>query len=228
MLLSLRDLISRQSTCSPGPSPIPRPSLLDHSSINLPKNSKLNGLIQDLKSLLGTQGLTSDQIDIGSVRELMENYTSDEKEWSHLALHDPLRNYSRNGVININNNANLLILVWSPGKSSPIHDHANAHCVMKILKGELVEHLYKVPDCSGKMEQKGESILRRDEVGYISDDIGLHKIENPSNECSVSLHLYTPPYAMLYGCSMYEGGTGIKHHVDMSQFHSWQGEVVRK
>lgn len=26
-----------------------------------------------------------------------------------------------------------LILVWSPGKGSAIHDHANAHCVMKVL-----------------------------------------------------------------------------------------------
>lgn len=25
-----------------------------------------------------------------------------------------------------------LILVWSPGKGSVIHDHANAHCVMKV------------------------------------------------------------------------------------------------
>jgi hypothetical protein len=31
---------------------------------------------------------------------------------------------------------NQLILVWSPGKSSAIHDHANAHCVMKVYSTE--------------------------------------------------------------------------------------------
>lgn len=29
-------------------------------------------------------------------------------------------------------NIGQLILVWSPGKGSVIHDHANAHCVMKV------------------------------------------------------------------------------------------------
>ena len=27
-----------------------------------------------------------------------------------------------------------VILVWTPGKISPIHDHANSHCVMKVYK----------------------------------------------------------------------------------------------
>lgn len=40
-----------------------------------------------------------------------------------------------------------LILVWSPGRGSAIHDHANAHCVMKVslatrlhlARGEIAE-----------------------------------------------------------------------------------------
>lgn len=37
------------------------------------------------------------------------------------------------------------ILVWTPGKQSPVHDHADAHCVMKVLKGSLEETLYGFP-----------------------------------------------------------------------------------
>lgn len=32
-----------------------------------------------------------------------------------------------------------MILCWGEGHGSAIHDHANAHCVMKILHGELFE-----------------------------------------------------------------------------------------
>lgn len=32
-----------------------------------------------------------------------------------------------------------MVLCWGEGHGSAIHDHANAHCVMKILQGELCE-----------------------------------------------------------------------------------------
>lgn len=37
--------------------------------------------------------------------------------------------------------------MWTPGEdqTSPVHDHADAHCVMKILKGSLTETLYGYP-----------------------------------------------------------------------------------
>lgn len=193
----------------------------------IPKSSSFYKLISDLKSILGTEGLTSDDIDIEQVKTLMENYDSNEMDWAHLALHEPTRNYTRNGIININGNANLLILAWSPGKSLAIHDHANAHCCMKILGGELVESLYDVPEQEGhELVSRKHTSLYRDQVGYIADNIGLHKISNPLDEVSYSLHLYTPPYASMFGCSMYEAGNGKKHHVDMSKYYSWQGELV--
>ncbi|RCK65989.1 Cysteine dioxygenase CDG1 [Candida viswanathii] len=241
MLLNPSSLIpdpTATSTTPNAPRSCPVSSLLpeqDHGcEINgntidcIPTDSPFFKLISDLKQLLSGKGLSSEDIDITQVQKLMDDYVSDESDWLHLALHDMSRNYSRNGIINLNGNANLLILVWSPGKSSAIHDHADAHCCMKILAGELVEHLYDAPDHEGeKLTVKKETTLRRDEVGYINDSIGLHKISNPlSDKVSVSLHLYTPPYAALYGCSMYESGTGKKHHVDMSKYYSWQGKLI--
>ncbi|KAK6198603.1 cysteine dioxygenase type I [Scheffersomyces amazonensis] len=196
---------------------------------SLPKDSQFYKLIEDLKKVLDGKGLHSEDIDVETIKSLMDNYTSDEADWLKYALYDPSRNYSRNGIININDNANLLILVWSPGKSSAIHDHANAHCCMKILSGELVESLYDIPDQDEpkKLSCKQETLMTRDQVGYISDKIGLHKISNPlMDQASVSLHLYTPPYAYIYGCSMYEQNSGKKHHVDMNKYYSWQGKLI--
>lgn len=185
-------------------------------------------LIMDLKGILGpNKGISSEDVDVEHIKEVMEQYSSNEAEWGRYALHDKLRNYTRNGVVDINGNANLLILVWSPGKSSAIHDHANAHCCMKILKGKLQELLYDIPKEECQLTPKKETVLHTEEVGYISDKIGLHKISNPlDSDYAVSLHLYTPPYASMYGCLMYESGNGKKHHVDMSKYYSWQGRLV--
>ncbi|GEQ69640.1 hypothetical protein JCM33374_g3313 [Metschnikowia sp. JCM 33374] len=204
--------------------------LEDETNNDIKLDNKFGKLIDDLRAILGTKGLTSSDIDINEIKQLMESYESDETEWGKFALCDATKGYTRNGVVNINGNANLLVLVWSPGKGSAIHDHANAHCCMKIMKGQLTESLYDVPESEGhEMVPRQVSVLHRDEVGYISDDIGLHKISNASTEeFAVSLHLYTPPYASLYGCSMYESGTSRKHHVNMSKYYSWQGNVLNQ
>lgn len=196
-------------------------------ALDLVLDNALGDLVAELKALLGTtKGLSSLDIDVAKVKLLMEKYTLDEAHWGRFALADASKGYTRNGLLNINGNANLLILVWSPGKGLAIHDHANAHCCMKVLKGELTEELYDVPTHEGTMRCRLKSVLKRDEVGYISDQIGLHRISNDTREFAVSLHLYTPPYALLYGCSMYELKTARRHHVDMSKYYSWQGTLV--
>jgi len=90
-----------------------------------------------------------------------------------------------------------LFIVWNQGKRSPIHDHANAHCVMKIVKGNLKETVYHMPEpaCSschtshGSLKIKKETVYQETEVAYISDQIGLHHVANPGlDDVAVSLH----------------------------------------
>lgn len=47
--------------------------------------------------------------------------------------------YTRNLVDEGNGKFNLIILCWGEGHGSAIHDHANSHCVMKVLQGEICE-----------------------------------------------------------------------------------------
>lgn len=53
--------------------------------------------------------------------------------------------YTRNLVDAGNGKFNLMILCWGEGHGSAIHDHADAHCFMKMLKGELSEIRYAWP-----------------------------------------------------------------------------------
>ncbi|EZF69750.1 hypothetical protein H105_07876 [Trichophyton soudanense CBS 452.61] len=189
-------------------------------------------LVDDLSAVLGpSSGLDSDDVDPMDIQKLMEGYVSNHEEWQRYALADESRAYTRNLVDEGNGKSNLLILVWNPGKSSPIHDHANAHCVMKILHGSLKEHRYDWPE-QDKINN-GEAcpltvtkgtILRENEVAYMSDKLGLHKISNPDpNDFAISLHLYTPPNAAHFGCSLFDEKTGKSHHIKQCTFFSNRG-----
>ncbi|EAS32888.3 cysteine dioxygenase [Coccidioides immitis RS] len=192
-------------------------------------------LVQDLSDVLGpSSGLDSDDVDPMDIQRLMEGYTSNHSEWLHYALADPSRAYTRNLVDEGNGKSNLLILVWSPGRSSPIHDHANAHCVMKILKGSLKETLYDWPDQektdageAAPMKVTRERVYGENQVTYMSDKLGLHKITNPDpNEYAISLHLYTPPNAAHFGCSLFDERTGKSRHIKQCTFFSRGGQKL--
>lgn len=137
--------------------------------------------------------------------------------------------------------------MWNPGKGSPIHDHANAHCIMKVLAGELVETVYETPDQESTRTKplavKSESRHQTNDVTYISDDIGLHRVHNPStDQIAVSLHctlyiipntrplptntlsVYTPPNAADYGYHIFDATTGKASFVPQARSFLKPGE----
>jgi cysteine dioxygenase len=83
------------------------------------------------------------------------------------------------------------VLVWSPGKGSPIHDHGNAHCLMKILRGNLTETRFGFPDPRGEerpMEVISRKKYKENQVAYMADELGLHRVTNEGSDFAVSLH----------------------------------------
>jgi predicted metal-dependent enzyme (double-stranded beta helix superfamily) len=82
------------------------------------------------------------------------------------------------------------VLVWTPGKGSPIHDHGNAHCLMKILRGDLTETRYDFPleGDNKPMRVMSERVHKENAVAYMSDDLGVHRITNNGSDFAVSLH----------------------------------------
>ncbi|KAH8707612.1 RmlC-like cupin domain-containing protein [Phaeosphaeriaceae sp. PMI808] len=178
-------------------------------------------LVEALSEKLGPcSGIDSDDVDEGELQQLMQNYKSNESDWSQYFFPAAEMAYTRNLVDRGNGKSNLLILVWSPGRASPIHDHANAHCIMKILKGNLTETRYAWPTVErNKSEDRPLQVLssttfEKDEVTYMSDKLGLHRISNTnSDEYAVSLHLYTPPNAAVYGCNVFNEANGHSTHI---------------
>ncbi|EGO58973.1 cysteine dioxygenase [Neurospora tetrasperma FGSC 2508] len=208
-----------------------------------PSLNNFDKLVQALKDALGpSSGLTSDDVDVEHLTRLMQDYQSDEVEWSRFAFGDASRGYTRNLVDEGNGKSNLLVLVWSPGKGSPIHDHGNAHCLMKILQGNLTETRYAFPDSTSssssssspssepeRMQVIAEKVYRENEVAYMADELGVHRVWNqdPDN-FAVSLHLYTPPNVAKGGCHIFNPETGKKSHVPKCGYYSAYGKRLKE
>ncbi|KAI9011101.1 RmlC-like cupin domain-containing protein [Gaertneriomyces semiglobifer] len=165
-------------------------------------------LVQGLHGSLA-EPLTSSNLP--NVQRLMSSYAPNPEDYSQFKYHDASKPYTRILIDSGNGIFNLMLLVWTQGKASPIHDHSGAHCLMKVLEGELVETQYEWPSDtksdhsddsrvdSGNEEEpmhvKQEKLYHKSQVAYIHDKIGLHRVSNPSESATaVSLHLYTPPY----------------------------------
>lgn len=102
--------------------------------------------------------------------------------------------YTRNLVATDNENYTLLLLCWSPGRESKIHDHPCQGCFVRTLSGQIKEWVYTVkPD--GEIALAREGVYKAGLTSFMADDIGLHKIGNPHpTEGAMSLHLYVPPF----------------------------------
>ncbi|XP_030386939.1 cysteine dioxygenase type 1 [Scaptodrosophila lebanonensis] len=189
----------------------------------LEKPLKYGPVIETLQDLITAlhREFETNYVNMEMVNHLMLSYKSNPKEWRKYAKFDRYT-YTRNLVDEGNGKFNLLILCWGEGHSSSVHDHADSHCFMKMLKGDLREKRYEYPNRqkstgNGDQQQQhehgseiddrelveiGETPIAVNDVAYINDNLGLHRVENPSHsETSVSLHLYCPPFDT---CSVFQ------------------------
>ncbi|KAI9189489.1 hypothetical protein H9P43_000922 [Blastocladiella emersonii ATCC 22665] len=200
----------------------------------VPVPQSMGDLVALLKEELGPNGLDSSDVDVTRIVRLMESYTSNADDWRDYALFDPYR-YTRNLVDDGNGKFNLIILCWGAGHASPIHDHANSHCCMKMLEGNLTETRYEFPGevpadhvvgeseaDANRVRVIGQKTMERDQVAYINDSLGLHRVSNPSATApAISLHLYTPPIQM---CKTFCERTGVARPASQCVFYSKNGQ----
>ncbi|KAL6923767.1 hypothetical protein ACHAPO_007976 [Fusarium lateritium] len=210
-------------------------AIIDHSGIpNVGpcQRNRFEELVVRLRDALGpSSGLTSEDVDVDYLQQMMEGYDSSDNQWGRYAFGDSSRGYTRNLVDEGNGKSNLLVLVWSPGKGSPIHDHGKAHCLMKILRGDLTETRYAFPENNqeeGPMKVIAEATYKSGEVAYMSDDLGLHRVSNRGRDFAVSLHLYTPPNVAKKGCHIFDENTGRKSHVPGCHYYSAYGRLLKE
>ncbi|KAJ8704681.1 hypothetical protein PYW07_011869 [Mythimna separata] len=75
------------------------------------------------------------------------------------------------------------------------------------------------------MKVRGRSRMELNDVCYINDALGLHRVENPSHvDGAVSLHLYCPPFD---SCRVFDARTGKPTEVKVT-FWSMYGKKIKR
>ena len=146
---------------------------------------------------------------VDCLNELLKSYNG--HDWINYIKYDfeikDNKNYYKN-LVEINDIIELYIITWNKNSFSPIHDHPENGCIIKILDGKLCEELYisksindnKYVELINKsindnkyVELINKSIININEIGYRIGNKILHKITNINEGITVSLHIYSKP-----------------------------------
>ncbi len=84
----------------------------------------------------------------------------------------------------------VYLICWKSGQESSIHDHHNNGCIVKILKGSLMEELYS--NNADGVQYYSQIVHKLNSILYRNGDTILHKII--PLEDTVSLHIYPINY----------------------------------
>jgi cysteine dioxygenase len=189
---------------------------------------------QSLNELLALIHLASENeyIDVEYLWRLMVDYECNLDELANYANFQS-GIYTRNLIDAGNGKFNVMLLCWDRKVASLIHDHSNSHCIMKCVKGTLIETRYSHPsnvDANNDEEKISMNVVARNimnvgEASYMHDKIGLHRVQNESEtEQAMSLHLYMPPFS---SCHVF-GEQDSHANTCPVKFHTINGEPTIK
>jgi cysteine dioxygenase len=102
------------------------------------------------------------------------------------------RHYTRN-LVRGSPHYHLLVLCWKNGQRSPIHDHAQSSCAVRVLRGTATETLFEMAPNAHVKATFSRDLLPGSVTG--SEDADMHQISNlqAGDTALVTLHVYTPP-----------------------------------
>jgi predicted metal-dependent enzyme (double-stranded beta helix superfamily) len=86
----------------------------------------------------------------------------------------------------------LILLCWNEGQETSIHNHDGEDCWVYLLEGEMEEVFYSMDSFNHLKKEYSQSIVPQ-QLSFMNDKIGFHKLKNSFTGTSMSLHLYAKP-----------------------------------
>lgn len=154
------------------------------------------------------------------VARILGEYAESHDDWKLYAMFDGTC-YTRN-LVERNEHYEMLVLCWNVGQQSPIHNHAGQNCWMGVLEGEIEETLFtpSIESGEGPLIEGKSRVYTRGRVGFINDDVALHRVRPVPGQRGISLHLYSKP---IDECLVYDEATG-RVVASRLVYHSVDGE----
>jgi len=202
-----------------------KPKTLNCEKSTEETNITFEELIRGLNELFDKD---KEDVIIEDVEAWFDRYKAAPADWEKFATWDKYR-YTRNLMDEGNGKFNLMLLCWPEGAASAIHDHADSHCFLTVLKGSVREVRFHWPDdkkgVDGSLVEKDRAEAGPGTVMYMADHLGLHRVENASHsEKLVTMHCYSPPFDM---CKVFDERTSKDSKVKM-RFWSKFGKRLEK
>lgn len=118
------------------------------------------------------------------------------------------RHYMRN-LIRAGKQYHALAICWKSGQRSPIHDHAQSVCGVRVLQGRATETRFEASPC-GALRATGSFDMECGEV-MVSKDDDIHQVSNLQAEGDdlVTLHIYAPPLLRMSTYSIVDRQVGV-------------------
>ena len=122
---------------------------------------------------------------VKNIIKILEDYKGN--DWKLYQNNNIKKDYIRNKIYS-NKYFEIILISWSPYSKSEIHDHSKNGCAFKVLQGELVEYLY-----NKKLDLINNKNYLKNDISYIDNNMGYHKIINNTKNIVHSIHIYSPP-----------------------------------
>ncbi len=91
----------------------------------------------------------------------------------------------------VNEHVEIDVLSWKPSRSCKIHDHPENGCLLRVMENYLIENIYINENNKPKFVETKQ--LNVNQISYKAGNKYLHNIDNPSDNYSITLHVYSPP-----------------------------------
>lgn len=119
-------------------------------------------------------------VSMNNLRKYVDEYEG--TDWKNYISFDD-KTYKRN-IVCRGKYVEIVLICWRRGQESKIHGHPKKGCLMKVLKGNLIEQI-----CNEDMTFIREYKRKKGDISYMEDYKILHKVIN-RNEDSFTLHIY--------------------------------------
>ncbi len=163
----------------------------------------LDGLLErasvpDLRRLLLNMNLSLDDV-------------ADDIEFSEERY---MRNLVREGPL-----YHALVMCWRSGQRSPIHNHAQSTCGMRVLSGVLTETIFERTP-SGQLKAVSSNDYTPGQV-VVSKDADTHQVSNlqAAGKDLITLHIYSPPLLRMQTFSLTDSTVGEYRPIITEHIH---------
>jgi len=90
-----------------------------------------------------------------------------------------------------------LVLCWRSGQRSPIHDHRDSACGVRVISGEATETIFEMTEEGHVFPARTRKLTE----GFIcaTEDLDIHQLSNlqPNQADLITLHVYSPPLLVM-------------------------------